>query len=123
MTTLQAYNKIDNTCCLNSTDLKYAISKNDMALTEEQRAQEVDCETVEDMVDCLDALYNSVNCLQLILSKRVNLDQLLSLCEAEDLRTACLTYNNDKYAGRCLTIEEIRLLFNTYNSDKVDFQN
>jgi len=46
MTAMDAYNKIDNTLCLNSSDLKFGIDE----------AEHCDCNDIDEMIACLEIL-------------------------------------------------------------------
>ena len=51
MTLKEAYDKIDNTLCLNSLKLEFNIDKE----------EHIDCKDVEEMVDCLDTISDLVD--------------------------------------------------------------
>ena len=69
MTGIEAYNKIDNTLCLNSQNLKFNID------TEEH----IDCKNTEEMVKCLETISKQLEALEIIKKKRVDVNYL-KLC-------------------------------------------
>lgn len=91
MKPMEAYEKVDNTCCLNS--LKYGIDVYDHS----------DCISAEEMVECLEVIEEAIEvaewttkALDIIKEKRVDIDLFLMSDNAEDYNKYCPKYINVK---------------------------
>ena len=119
MKSLEAYYKIDHTFCMNANEkhIEYNIDKPELYGTEYEGTYDpidTDCKSLEEAIDCLDTIHETIKVANLIINKHVDLGEFAFLIGRNDLFTANVYYNANKHGSRCLTKDEFTKIYDYY---------